>query len=68
MPGQPILEDPMSSRKAVPPTADEKHQLAIEELEHGVHHETTQHALKLHAEKVKASPLPARSQQRRFPK
>jgi hypothetical protein len=58
----------MSSRQAAPPTSDEKHRLEIAALEHAVHHETTRHAPKVHAEKRKAPPLAPSSQQRRFPK
>jgi hypothetical protein len=53
---------------AHPETVEEQHRHALEALEHVVHHETTKHSPKLHAEKVKAAPLDPRSQERRFPK
>jgi hypothetical protein len=63
----------MRSRKPkapVPPQrpGDEQHHIEIESLEHAPFHETTQHAPKLHEQKVKAPPLDPRSQERRFPR
>jgi hypothetical protein len=61
----------MRSRKANPPRPDgvnEEHRLEVETLERAIHHETTQHAPKLHPNAVKAPPLDPRSQQRRFPR
>ena len=62
----------MSSQKpdvpARPESVEAEHRLEVEALEHAVHHETTQHAPKLHTQHVKAPPLNPRSQQRRFPR
>jgi hypothetical protein len=67
-----ILGGTMRTQKAKvtprPDGADAEHRLEVEALEHAVHHETTQHAPKLHEQKVKATPLDPRSQQRRFPR
>jgi len=46
----------------------EEHQQEVQSLEEAVYHETTQHALRHHAQKVQAVPPTARSQQRRFPR
>jgi hypothetical protein len=60
---------PRKSRTSAPPEGlGDARRIEVEALEHAVHHETTQHAPKLHAQQVKAPPLDPRSQQRRFPR
>jgi hypothetical protein len=64
-------EHDMTSPKRVqqaPGDPAEEHQQEVQSLEEAVYHETTQHALRHHAQKVQAVPPTARSQQRRFPR
>jgi hypothetical protein len=63
-----IFQPQKATKLPRPDGADAKHRLELEALEHAIHHETTQHAPKLHEQKVKATPLDARSKQRRFPR
>jgi hypothetical protein len=62
------MRAPKAKASPRPEDAGEEHKLEVEALEHAIHHETTQHAPKLHAQKVKATSLAPRSQQRRFPR